>query len=164
MKRLASIVILLPLLMSPGACSSQPRSDAPQSYNLVVGQTRRDEVLSRYGEPDRIILELDEEVWIYDGSNPRGSYIDAALRMQEAMLIPSTTRPATTSATTNPADAARMKAMQEASMSLFRATLRNHNQAPTTLTFDRKTDRLRSQSGPLPPVSIDALIERARTR
>jgi len=123
------------------------------------GQTLRDDVLARYGEPDRILLQPDEEVWIYDGSNPHGSYLDAAMRMQAAIMLPSTKRSATTtSATTDPVADAKRKAMQEATSSMLRLSLRNQGGPPGRFTFDRKTERLRSFSGTLPPISFDRLI------
>ena len=128
------------------------------------GQTLRDDVLARYGEPDRILLQPDEEVWIYDGSNPHGSFIDAAMRMQAAMMMPSTKRSATTtSATTDPVADAKRKAMQEASLSMLRLSLRNQGGPPGRFTFDRKTERLRSFSGTLPPISFDRLIGATRS-
>jgi hypothetical protein len=152
-----------------GGCSSQPRDPAMMS-DLRIGQTLRADVLSRYGEPDQIRITQDEEVWVYDGSNPHGSYIDAAIRMQEAMLMPSTTRPATTASTgpttspsTNPLTDARRKAYLEATLNLIRPTSRDREH-PATFTFDRKTDRLQSFSGSLPPISYGRLMEAGRAR
>src|SRR4051794_23474159 len=99
-----STSILFALLLLLGGCgSSQPHDDHGNPTGLQLGQTLRDDVLSRYGEPDRMLLEANEEVWIYDGSNPHGSFIDAAMRIQAAMMMPTTQRAATTtSATTDP--------------------------------------------------------------
>ena len=156
---------LVALLFLLGGCSSQPRDDRGNPTGLQVGQTLRDEVLSRYGEPDRMLLQADEEVWIYDGSNPHDSYIDAAMRLQAAMMMPTTRRASTAaSATTDPITDARMKAMQEASMNMLRVSLRNQGGTPARFTFDRKTERLRSFSGTLPPISFDRLIDAARSR
>ena len=153
------------LLLLCGCGSSQPHDDHGNPTGLQVGQTLRDDVLSRYGEPDRLLLQADEEVWIYDGSNPHGSYIDAAMRLQAAMMMPTTRRAATTtSATTDPIADAKMKAMHEASLSLLRLSLRNQGGPPARFTFDRKTERLRSFSGTLPPISFDRLIDATRSR
>lgn len=147
------------LLLLGGCGSGQPRDDHGNPTGLQIGQTLREDVLSRYGEPDRILLQADEEVWIYDGSNPHGSYIDAAMRIQAAMMMPTTKRAATTtSATTDPVADAKAKAMHEASLSLLRLSLRSQGGAPARFTFDRKSDRLRSFSGTLPPISFDRLI------
>jgi hypothetical protein len=147
------------LLLLGGCGNSQRHDDHGNPTGLQLGQTLRDDVLARYGEPDRILLEPDEEVWIYDGSNPHGSYLDAAMRMQAAMMLPSTKRSATTtSATTDPVADAKRKAMQEATLSMLRLSLRNQGGPPGRFTFDRKTDRLRSFSGTLPPISFDRVM------
>ena len=150
------------LFLLGGCSSSQLRDDHGNPTGLQVGQTRREDVLSRYGEPDRMLLQADEEVWIYDGSNPHGSYIDAAMRLQAAMMMPSTRRTATTAAaTTDPIAEAKMRAMHEASLSMTRAGLRSQG-ALARFTFDRKTERLRSFSGTLPPISFDRMIDAGR--
>jgi hypothetical protein len=140
-----SLVMLLFLLTACTSTPSRARSDTPS--RITVGQSVRDDVLALYGTPDQIRLQPDEEVWIYDASGRQGHYIDAAMRVQAALAMP------TSRASTNPAAAVRDKALLDAmtNMALIGAANDNTQHDTGRFTFDRRTERLRSITGPLPP-------------
>jgi hypothetical protein len=127
---------------------------------ISVGQSVREDVLARYGTPDQIILQEDE-VWLYDGRNTHDSYIDVAMRIQAAMAMATTTRPAT-----NPAIEARNRAMLDAMTSLAQMNVRRNGglREPSKFAFDRKTGRLRSLSGPPPSISYGNASKEAPMR
>ena len=139
-------LVVLPFLLA--ACSSTPsRAPTDSPFRITVGQSVRDDVLALYGTPDQIRLQPDEEVWIYDTRGRQGQYFDAAMRVQAALAMP------TSRASTNPAIAARDKALLDAmtNMALIGAANDNTQHDTGRFTFDRRTERLRSITGPLPP-------------
>jgi len=139
-------LVMLPCLLA--ACSSTPsRSPTDLPSRITVGQSVRDDVLALYGTPDQIRLQPDEEVWIYDTRGRQGHFIDAAMRVQAALAMP------TSRASTNPAIAARDKALLDAmtNMALIGAANDNTPRDTGRFTFDRRTERLRSITGPLAP-------------
>lgn len=139
--------IPIALLFLFASCSSTPpRHESPPPSEIKVGRSLREDVLARYGTPNQILLQPDEEIWIYDGRIRQGSYIDAMLRFQAAMAMP-TSRPST-----SPATAARDKAVQDAFINMTLVGQENSTQhEPGRFTFDRKSGRLRSITGPMPP-------------
>ena len=155
----ASSLPLVPVLFLLSACSSNKSPPLQAASEIRVDQSRKEDVLARYGTPDQLILQPDVEVWLYDGRNAPDSLIDVNMRVMAAMAMPGTTRPST-----NPAAETRTKAIADAMARMAQMYYRQNGDGreAARFTFERKTGRLRAISGPLPPFSFGKLSNEQR--